>query len=94
VRLTWNRFALDDLDSIRDYIARERPRAAAQVAARIKSAAAMLASFPGAGRAGRVDGTREHPVAHTPYVLVYAAAGGTVEILRGLHGASDWPPEE
>ena len=92
MRPRWSRFALDDLEAIRAYIARERPDAAVDVAHRVRDAAETVGAFPAVGRAGRVPGTREHAVARTPYVLVYTAASGSTEILRVLHGAQDWPP--
>jgi plasmid stabilization system protein ParE len=57
--IVWRRTALDDLEAARQYIAAENPRAAKRIYAAILSAVERLASFPGMGRPGRVDGTRE-----------------------------------
>ena len=91
---SWSRFALDDLEQIASYIARDNPSAAQDVGRRISSAAEMLDRFPGAGRAGRVPSTREHAVAGTRYVLVYRVRSGIVRIMRVLHGAQSWPPTD
>ena len=53
----------------------------------------ILAEHPLAGRAGRVDGTRELPLAGLPYIAIYLVSDemGTVDVLRILHGAQLWP---
>jgi toxin ParE1/3/4 len=91
VRLEWRPRALADLQALRAYIAREQPAAARRVARRILAAAELLLVYPELGRAGRVLGTRELAVAHTPYLLIYRHQGDTVTIIRVLHGAQDWP---
>lgn len=46
------------------------------------------------GRAGYLKGTRELVVAYIPYMLIYRLNGKTVEILRVLHCAQKWPPDQ
>jgi toxin ParE1/3/4 len=87
----WLRAALKNLDEIADYIALGNPRAASKVVAVIWESTQRLADFPGLGRPGRVDGTRELVVTGTPYVVPYRVKGQKVEILRVLHGARKWP---
>jgi toxin ParE1/3/4 len=90
----WTPEALEDLGSLRDFIAARNPvAAAAGVLARIFEAAARLARFPRIGHHGRVPGTRESVVSRTPYFLVYRVEEPAVEILRIMHGARQWPPE-
>lgn len=91
MRLEWRPRALADLQALRAYIAREQPAAARRVARRILAAAELLLVYPELGRAGRVLGTRELAVAHTPYLLIYRHQSDTVTIIRVLHGAQDWP---
>ena len=42
---------------------------------------------------GRVVGTRELPIARTPYLAAYRIIDNTVIILRILHGAQQWPDD-
>jgi plasmid stabilization system protein ParE len=58
MRLIWTCRAILDLSEIRSYIARDNPRAASGVAARIREATARLGDHPNLGRPGRERGTR------------------------------------
>jgi toxin ParE1/3/4 len=91
VRVTWLDRAVEDLKAVRNYIASDRPSAAAEVAQRLRDAVKLLADYPAAGRPGRVPHTRELVVAGTPYILPYRVRSESVEILRVLHGAQTWP---
>jgi toxin ParE1/3/4 len=83
--------ALDDLENLRAYIARDAPGSAEAVAHRILDAVETLAEFPERGRLGRVPGTRELVVPRTPYLVAYRVREGLIGILRVLHGAQRWP---
>lgn len=74
-----------------DYIARENPHAAIRLDGEIERQIGNLAGQPKLGREGRVKGTRELVVPHTPFIAVYRIKGGRIEILRILHGARQWP---
>ena len=50
-----------------------------------------LRAFPNRGRPGRVEGTRELVFAPLPFIAVYEVHD-TVQVLRILHGAQQWPP--
>jgi len=65
-----------------------------RVAGNIYDRAAILASFPYLGRAGRIRGTRELPLTPLAFVVVYRvlAKADAVEIVGILHGAQQWPP--
>ena len=91
MRLEWSLFALADRDGIFDYIEAENPRAAVDVDDRIRTQAQQLGQFPESGRRGRIEGTRELVIQHTPYIAAYRIHDGTVRILRVLHGAQQWP---
>ncbi len=91
MRISWLDQAVEDLKSLRSYIARDNPSAAADVAQRIRDAVKLLRDYPAAGRSGRVPNTRELVVASTPYIIPYRVKGEDVEILRVLHGAQEWP---
>jgi len=93
MRIEWSVFAQADRDAIFDYIEADSPQAAITVDDRIRVQVEGLARFPESGRPGRVEGTRELVIDRTPYVAAYRVAGGTVRILRVLHGAQQWPEE-
>ena len=48
------------------------------------------ADQPGSGRAGRVPGTKELVVPHTPYIVPYRVKDDTVQILRIYHASRKW----
>ena len=94
----WSRSALDDLKGQIAWIAADRPEAARRIASRIRAAGEELGSMA-TGRPGRVSGTYEKSVTRLPYVIAYAITsdpGGreSVSILRVIHNARDWPPDE
>ncbi len=91
MKLEWSVLAVADRNAIFDYIEADNPRAAVKIDARIRKAIALLAQFPEMGRLGRVEGTRELVISRTPYIAAYRIVGGTVQILRVLHGAQRWP---
>lgn len=91
MRVEWTSEALDDVDRAVEYIARDRPQAAQEVAQRIWNATRQLADHPGLGRPGRVAGTRELIILDLPYIAPYIVRNNRVVILRILHGAMKWP---
>ncbi len=91
MKILWSPTAISDLESIRDYIAKDNPTTARKVAARIKEAINRLASFPLSGRVGRVPETREVVIPGTSYVAAYAIQGDELRIAAILHGRQDWP---
>ncbi len=91
MRIIWRRAALNDLESVREFIAQDNPQAAARVHAAIRAAVDPLADYPNLGRAGRVDSTRELIVVDLPYIIVYRVAEDTVRILAVIHTSRQWP---
>lgn len=81
-----------DLDSIVDHIALENPSAALDIWDDIERQIERLRDFPRSGRIGRMPETRELVVSGTPYIVVYLISDD-VELIRVLHGAQKWPPE-
>jgi plasmid stabilization system protein ParE len=47
--------------------------------------------FPKIGRPGRIEGTREL-VVWANYIIVYQEDAFSIQILRVLHAAQQWPP--
>ena len=91
MRVLWLDQAVADLKAVRAHIARHDPSTAVVVARRIRDAVKILGDYPAAGRAGRVPSTRELVVSGTAYILAYRVRAETIEILRLLHGAQQWP---
>lgn len=93
-RLEWTRPAIDDLKAAGEYIAQEAPEAAVRMAARVREAVELLPFQPNMGRPGRIAETRELVVSGTPFIVIYWARKGVVQILRLLHHAQRWPARE
>lgn len=86
----WTTDAANVLGRICDYIAESRPGSAQRIAKVIVDGISGLSAFPNRGRPGRVDGTRELVFAPLPFIAVYEVHD-TVQVLRILHGAQQWP---
>ncbi len=93
MELFWTPEATQDRDEIYDYIEAQNPAAALALDELFAENAGRLVDHPGLGRPGRVAGTREL-VAHQNYVLVYDVTGDLVRVLRVLHAARQWPPDQ
>ena len=93
MRLEWSQLAQADRDAIFDYIEADSPQAAVTVDDRIRVQVEGLIRFPESGRPGRVERTRELVIPSTPYIAAYRVARDTVQILRVLHGAQQWPED-
>jgi addiction module RelE/StbE family toxin len=93
MKLIWAVSAERDLDEIFEFIAADKPGAAADTIERIESFASRLASFPLAGRAGTIAETRELPIPGSPFIIIYRVRADEVGIVRVLHGARRWPLE-
>ena len=74
-----------------DYIAQDNPLAALDQLEEIEQQTNLLTTQPKMGRLGRVKGTRELVISHTPFIAIYRIEGQRIEILRFLHGAQKWP---
>ena len=92
MNLTWTRPAENDLTEILDFIAEDDPSAAVGTIDRIEAVALRLIDFPLSGREGSVPDTRELPIPGLPFILIYRVREASVEVLRVLHGARQWPP--
>jgi toxin ParE1/3/4 len=91
MRVLFDEEALDDLRRIFEWIAKDNPRAAEALVARIFDKAERL-SAPGLshmGRPGLIEGTRE--LLEGPYIIVYRVIDdrGEVVVLTVVHGAQD-----
>jgi plasmid stabilization system protein ParE len=85
------RRAADDLDQLFRWIAKDNPRAAADMVARIRDRinTLELTSLAHMGRLGFVEGTLE--LVEYPYIIVYRVDDSRreVNIIAIVHGARD-----
>jgi toxin ParE1/3/4 len=92
MNILWSPEAIDDLTSLRAYIAEDNPAAAQEVALHIlQNIEQLLPNNPQMGRSGRVPGTRELVIPKTPFVIPYRLQRNVIQILRVYHGARRWP---
>lgn len=91
MRVIWDSRALERLETIGSFIARDSPLAAVRTVERIFDAVDELATSPFRGRSGRVTGTRELMIQRTPYIVVYRVRDELVEVLAIQHSAQRWP---
>lgn len=89
-RVAWTEAAVGDLAALREYIEKDNPGAAREVALRLVALAEGLGEHPNRGRPGRVAGTRELVAPNLPWIIVYRTRPGAVELLRVLHAAMQW----
>lgn len=83
--LKWSRRALTDIARIVDYIARDKPGAAQELAIAIRAQAEHLRLHPYLGRES-LPGVREL-IVHRNYLLSYRIKPGRIEILQVWHVA-------
>ncbi|MEQ1599642.1 MAG: type II toxin-antitoxin system RelE/ParE family toxin [Methylophilaceae bacterium] len=88
--LDWSEQAKADLLAIVEFIAEDNPDAAEALGDEIEEKAIKLLQHPKLYKAGRVKGTREL-VVRPNYVMVYAIKDESINILRVLHAAQQWP---
>jgi len=88
--LVWRARALDDLETVIDYIAERNEPAARHLLEAIEACAERLPAHPFLYRPGRVPGTRE-AVVHPNYILVYRVTADAVEIVNLVHARQQYP---
>jgi toxin ParE1/3/4 len=83
--------ARQDLRAIRDYVAKDDPKAAQRLVMRLRDMARMLAGAPAIGRARPELGAGIRSFVVNRYVLFYRPLTGAagIELVRVLHGARD-----
>ncbi|MFQ5913789.1 MAG: type II toxin-antitoxin system RelE/ParE family toxin [Nitrospinota bacterium] len=84
----WTDQAVDDVESIRDFIARSSPRYALLVAERLVSTVERLEPFPRSGRiVPEFKDERLREVIWGTYRIVYQLLDDTIEVLTVYHAA-------
>lgn len=95
MQLKWTDLAVADLDKIEAYIAKENsPGVAIDAVMKIVDTTHLiLPEHPGAGRLGRLKGSRELVIDGLPFIVIYRQrhALDQLQILRVLHNAQQWP---
>ncbi len=92
MNILWSPQAIEDLTSLRAYIAEDDPAAALGIVLRIIHAIEQLLSgHPQMGRPGRVPGTRELVISKTAFIVPYRLQRNIIQILRVYYGARRWP---
>jgi len=91
MRICWTEPAATALERIQDYIANENPRAAFEVAQRIRIAVSHLEEHPKVGRVGQIRGTYELVIHDLPYIVPYRIKKNEVQILSVYHTSRKWP---
>ncbi len=91
MKIIWSVRAQANLHNIVEYISRDDPVAAQRlVDGIVDSTIAMLAAHAKAGRAGRVENTREW-VAHKHYIVVYRIKRETLVVAAVRHTSLQSP---
>ena len=91
MRLRWTQAAVDDLERIANYLFENALEKAEQLTLQIYETPNVLLTYPHRGRVGRKSGTRELVMTSLPYIIVYQIIDDTVNIIRVMHGAQNWP---
>ena len=92
MNIVWSAEAIQDLTSLRAYIAQESPVGARRIVLRIlHNVEHLLPDNPHIGRPGRVPGTRELVIPQTPYIVPYRVHREAIQILRVYHSGRRWP---
>ena len=91
MKLTWTHPSIEDLRSIRDYIARDSEYYAIDLIEQLILAAGRLVQFPRLGRV--VPETQDENIRELfceSYRIIYRIVGEHVEILAIVHGRREW----
>ena len=90
LELIWEPDALDQFDSIIDYVAERHLAAAERLERMFRDKAETARRFPEIGRPGRVAGTREI-IVHPNYLIIYQITDSAIDIIRVLHSRQQYP---
>ena len=93
MKVNWSNEALDDLNSITDYIGQRNPQAALREKQKIIFASRQLAEFPFSGSTVDRPLTRRLVVPRSPYILIYRVIDGEVDLNAVLHASMDRAPD-
>jgi toxin ParE1/3/4 len=87
-RIVWSPLAIEDVEAIRAYVARDSPRSADLLVERLVAAVERLEANPFSGRVvPEVGDDALREVIHGNYRIVYRIRADLVEIVTVFHGA-------
>ena len=86
----WTDLAQADLASIDDHYRELSPAYADRIGKIAIAAGRFLAEYPHAGPSFGGGPERKWVISKSPYVLIYRIVPEGVQILRIVHGATDW----
>ncbi len=87
VKIVWTEPALNDLDTIADYIALDKPLAARQLVQRIFAHVKQLITHPDSGsRPAELRGSRYRQIVEHSCRILYRRENGVIYILHGMRG--------
>jgi len=93
-QVIWAPSALDDIDAIAEYIARDSESRAALFVSRIFEITDRLQEFPLSGRVIPEIGDQScREIIYGSYRIMYRIEGNAVWITGVVHGARDWRPD-
>ena len=93
-KVIWSPSALDDIDAIAEYIARDSIDRAALFVTRIFETTDQLQKFPLSGRViPEICDQSCREIIYGSYRIMYRIEGNDVWITGVVHGAKDWKPE-
>lgn len=95
MRVLWTDAALNQLEAIRDYLARTSPDYARRVVERLVNRSGQIAAFPRSGQMVpeyEIDEVRQ--VIESSYRLIYLIKEAQVEILAVMHTSRKGLPQE
>jgi plasmid stabilization system protein ParE len=85
MKVRFTRRAARDLNSIFNYIAQDRPGAAARVVARIEEFVGVLADVPGVGQVVSSSGAQACVLPDLPYRVFYRVVREELQVLQIRH---------
>lgn len=92
MHINWTEQALRDLEHIQMYyVVQGSADAAGAILAAIIAAGEAIGEMSLRGRLGRIAGTREFVVRHTPFIIAYRPSLPRPDILAVIHSARMWP---
>lgn len=95
MKVIWSPLAEQRAGEAVDFIARDRPQAAAQWLEKLIASVAGLADFPKRGRpVPEIGKPNYRQIVHYPYRMIYRVDEDRVAVLTVRHGRRDWNPRE